>query len=193
MSAVSLCCPCRPVGMVSACQTSCCGAPPARQPRCVPSSMSMTAGVEVWHPHCTTCWPCSVQLCMRSPHGLQEASCTWPAHSTMSTPVHLASAAHVPSCPLCLSVPQGLCFLHSQGVLHLDVKPENIYLSAGAWRIGDFGLAVARDREGSMVRQAGRWQGHLFAKCQGLHLAWWVVCPTACWCVTSSTHTLLSD
>ena len=39
-------------------------------------------------------------------------------------------------------------------MLHLDVKPENIYQSCGAWRIGDFGLAVARDKEGSMVREA---------------------------------------
>lgn len=68
---------------------------------------------------------------------------------------------------------QGLAFLHSHGVMHLDIKPDNIYLSAaglpqggsssssaaccggcsgGTWRIGDFGLAVARGQDGSMVR-----------------------------------------
>lgn len=73
---------------------------------------------------------------------------------------------------------QGLAFLHSHGVMHLDVKPDNIYLSAaglpqggsgsssgtpccagcssGTWRIGDFGLAVARGQDGSMVRGHGR-------------------------------------
>lgn len=45
----------------------------------------------------------------------------------------------------------GLLFLHSHGVLHLDVKPDNIYLSKGTWRIGDFGLAVARYQDGSTV------------------------------------------
>ena len=66
---------------------------------------------------------------------------------------------------------QGLAFLHSHGVMHLDIKPDNIYRSAaglppqgpasaaccggcagGTWRIGDFGLAVARGQDGSMVR-----------------------------------------
>ncbi|GAB4813157.1 hypothetical protein N2152v2_000203 [Parachlorella kessleri] len=41
-------------------------------------------------------------------------------------------------------VASGLHFLHSNGVLHLDIKPENIYRdSAGACQIGDFGLAVS--------------------------------------------------
>ena len=53
---------------------------------------------------------------------------------------------------------RGLRFLHSHGVLHLDVKPENIYLAAGTWRIGDFGLAVARGNNGSMVRAQRRGQ-----------------------------------
>jgi serine/threonine protein kinase len=45
-----------------------------------------------------------------------------------------------------LDVAAGLDFLHSHGVLHLDIKPENIYRSRlGPWRIGDFGLAVAKE------------------------------------------------
>ena len=63
---------------------------------------------------------------------------------------------------------QGLAFLHAHGVMHLDVKPDNIYLSAAGggavcYRIGDFGLAVARDKDGSMVGfgtgAAGQGQG----------------------------------
>jgi tRNA A-37 threonylcarbamoyl transferase component Bud32 len=48
-------------------------------------------------------------------------------------------------------VSSGLAFLHAHGVLHLDIKPENLYSALGAggaaatWRIGDFGLAVAKD------------------------------------------------
>ncbi|QDZ23593.1 serine/threonine protein kinase [Chloropicon primus] len=37
----------------------------------------------------------------------------------------------------------GLSFLEDHGVLHLDIKPENIYLDGeGTYHIGDFGLAV---------------------------------------------------
>ncbi|KAL6777074.1 hypothetical protein ACKKBF_B20120 [Auxenochlorella protothecoides x Auxenochlorella symbiontica] len=43
-------------------------------------------------------------------------------------------------------VAAGLAFLHESGILHLDIKPENIYRDlGGAWRIGDFGLAVANE------------------------------------------------
>jgi serine/threonine protein kinase len=53
---------------------------------------------------------------------------------------------------------QGLAFLHDHSVLHLDVKPDNIYLAGDTWRIGDFGLAVARDKEGSLVSgRSGTW------------------------------------
>lgn len=45
----------------------------------------------------------------------------------------------------------GLDFLHAHDVLHLDIKPENLYRNSdvhrnpGPWRIGDFGLAVAKE------------------------------------------------
>lgn len=87
---------------------------------------------------------------------------------------------------------QGLAFLHSHGVMHLDVKPDNIYLSAaglpqggsgsssgtpccagcsgGTWRIGDFGLAVARGQDGSMVRRHGRVARMGRLQCFGLPL-----------------------
>ena len=53
-------------------------------------------------------------------------------------------------------VSRGLAFLHESSILHLDIKPENIYRDlAGAWRIGDFGLAVANE---SRVGRCGGWQ-----------------------------------
>jgi len=40
-------------------------------------------------------------------------------------------------------VTNGLLFLHTNGVMHLDIKPDNIYFDVqGRCRIGDFGLAV---------------------------------------------------
>lgn len=50
-----------------------------------------------------------------------------------------------------IQVASGLEFLHSHDVLHLDIKPENLYRNLdnngdpGPWRIGDFGLAVAKE------------------------------------------------
>jgi serine/threonine protein kinase len=50
-----------------------------------------------------------------------------------------------------IQVASGLDFLHSYDVLHLDIKPENLYRNLdadgdpGPWRIGDFGLAVAKE------------------------------------------------
>lgn len=51
-------------------------------------------------------------------------------------------------------VATGLDFLHTNNILHLDIKPENIYRDAsedgktfGPWRIGDFGLAVAKETQ----------------------------------------------
>jgi len=39
-----------------------------------------------------------------------------------------------------------LNFMHERGVLHLDVKPENIYVTRnGCFKIGDFGMSVAKE------------------------------------------------
>jgi hypothetical protein len=45
------------------------------------------------------------------------------------------------------SVCRGLEFAHAKGVVHRDLKPGNVWLTAdGVAKIGDFGLAVALDR-----------------------------------------------
>lgn len=103
----------------------------------------------------------------------------------------LASSACLPATSRCPPLaPQGLAFLHASNVLHLDIKPDNIYLSAASglpdgavaspgavagWatcRIGDFGLAVAREQNGSMVSCVpgnALWPVHPVA---GLAAAW---------------------
>ncbi len=40
-------------------------------------------------------------------------------------------------------IAEGLAFIHNRGVLHLDLKPGNIFLTEEGIKIGDFGLARA--------------------------------------------------
>ncbi|XP_073395557.1 wee1-like protein kinase isoform X1 [Physcomitrium patens] len=46
-----------------------------------------------------------------------------------------------------------LSAIHSKGLVHLDVKPDNIYVLNGVYKLGDFGRAVRAD--GSMEIEEG--------------------------------------
>ena len=53
---------------------------------------------------------------------------------------------------------QGLEFAHSKNVVHRDLKPGNVWLTAdGTAKLGDFGLAVSLDR--TRLTQAGMMVG----------------------------------
>ncbi|XP_072960722.1 wee1-like protein kinase [Typha angustifolia] len=43
-------------------------------------------------------------------------------------------------------IAKALRFMHERGIAHLDVKPENIYVKNGIYKLGDFGCATLVDR-----------------------------------------------
>ncbi|EYU29600.1 hypothetical protein MIMGU_mgv1a024091mg, partial [Erythranthe guttata] len=43
-------------------------------------------------------------------------------------------------------IAKALQFIHGRGVVHLDVKPENIYVKNGVYKLGDFGCATVVDK-----------------------------------------------
>ncbi|CAA6671419.1 unnamed protein product [Spirodela intermedia] len=45
-----------------------------------------------------------------------------------------------------VTVAKALQFMHERGIAHLDVKPDNIYVKNGVYKLGDFGCATLIDR-----------------------------------------------
>lgn len=43
-------------------------------------------------------------------------------------------------------IAKALQFIHEHGIAHMDVKPENIYIKNGIYKLGDFGCATLMDR-----------------------------------------------
>ena len=71
-----------------------------------------------------------------------------------------------------MSSMQGLEFLHNHNILHLDIKPDNIFLDAqGRCKIGDFGLAI---KEHETVRSSHS----LLA--EALHATWLLMAMLFC-------------
>ncbi|KAL2945451.1 Wee1-like protein kinase, partial [Bienertia sinuspersici] len=48
-------------------------------------------------------------------------------------------------CEYSLSITRALHYIHERGIAHLDVKPENIYVKNGIYKLGDFGCATLLD------------------------------------------------
>ena len=46
----------------------------------------------------------------------------------------------------CKQIAKALLFMHEKGVAHLDVKPDNIYVKDGVYKLGDFGCATLLDK-----------------------------------------------
>ncbi|XP_021763098.1 wee1-like protein kinase [Chenopodium quinoa] len=44
-----------------------------------------------------------------------------------------------------LQIARALQYIHAGGIAHLDVKPENIYVKNGGYKLGDFGCATLLD------------------------------------------------
>lgn len=43
-------------------------------------------------------------------------------------------------------IAKALQFIHEKGIAHIDVKPDNIYVKSGVYKLGDFGCATRLDR-----------------------------------------------
>eukprot|EP00850_Spirogloea_muscicola_P024237 SM000509S17862 [mRNA] locus=s509:3843:5895:- [translate_table: standard] len=54
---------------------------------------------------------------------------------------------------LATRIGRALAALHRRGIVHLDVKPENVYTASGVYKLGDFGRATRLD--GSMGAEEG--------------------------------------
>jgi len=63
---------------------------------------------------------------------------------TRESPLPIAEAIRI-----ALEVGDALAYAHAQGVIHRDIKPDNIMLSAGRALVSDFGIARAIDQAGT--------------------------------------------
>jgi eukaryotic-like serine/threonine-protein kinase len=64
--------------------------------------------------------------------------CTDGSLDSLSSPIGLDPAT---ACRFTSDVCRGLEYMHSEGMLHLDIRPANVLLSAGEPKLCDFGLA----------------------------------------------------
>lgn len=59
---------------------------------------------------------------------------------------------------LCLQLANGLKELYDLGYYHRDLKPDNILMFDGQWKIGDLGLISSRDEDSDLDKKGG-WIG----------------------------------
>jgi wee1-like protein kinase len=59
----------------------------------------------------------------------------------------------------CYQMAAALRHLHQHGMVHLDVKPDNIYMSldSGSYKLGDFGLVTKSNGQGRVMEGDGRY------------------------------------
>ena len=71
-----------------------------------------------------------------------------PLVSGSSLRARLASGASIPlpeAISILKDVARALAYAHDAGVVHRDIKPDNILLSGGTAVVSDFGIAKAMD------------------------------------------------
>ncbi|XP_047943722.1 wee1-like protein kinase [Salvia hispanica] len=56
------------------------------------------------------------------------------------------SLTEVEALDVMYQIAKALQFIHSRGIAHLDVKPDNIYVKEGVYKLGDFGCATMIDK-----------------------------------------------
>ncbi|KAF3436413.1 hypothetical protein FNV43_RR23505 [Rhamnella rubrinervis] len=57
-------------------------------------------------------------------------------------------------------IAKALRFIHEKGIVHLDVKPDNIYVKNGIYKLGDFGCATLLDRSLPIEEGDARYMPH---------------------------------
>ncbi|KAL5791756.1 hypothetical protein ACOSP7_000350 [Xanthoceras sorbifolium] len=57
-------------------------------------------------------------------------------------------------------IAKALQFVHEKGIAHLDVKPDNIYVKHGVYKLGDFGCATLLDKSLPVDEGDARYMPH---------------------------------
>lgn len=79
------------------------------------------------------------------------------------------SSTHLEGLKLFLGVAQGVAHMHSSGVIHRDLKPDNIFIHGDVAKIGDFGLSKSifsdstRSRDAALVKPGDEYGDHTTA------------------------------